>query len=185
MAMDRPHHQRPPTPHRAHLTTHPRPRRPRTGEPATPAPGILHAHGRGPIKPAPPLPHKPTHERSRLVIDPVDLKNDGFKQSVKLVNQALAQKKGDGDFSAHIFDDEAVAREALAADPGGPGPTPDQSQGEMKAALDRRGQHLVAIYSGGLQMSLFPYEIDWYPGAFTSTQNVGQFVGAEEWKPQV
>ena len=55
----------------------------------------------------------------------------------------------------------------------------------MKAALDRRGQHLVAIYSGGLQMSLFPYEIDWYPGAFTSTQNVGQFVGAEEWKPQV
>jgi hypothetical protein len=113
------------------------------------------------------------------------LKNDGFKQSVKLVNQALAQKKGDGDFSAHIFDDEAVAREALAADPGGPGPTPDQSQGEMKAALDRRGQHLVAIYSGGLQMSLYPYEIDWYPGAFTSTQNVGQFVGAEEWKPQV
>jgi hypothetical protein len=112
------------------------------------------------------------------VMDPVDLSDDGFKQNVKLVTQALAKSKGDANFSAHIFDDVAVARDAFASDPGGSGPPLDQT----KAALDLRGQHLVAIYSGGLDASLYLYEIDWYPAAFTQTANIGKYVGSEEWK---
>jgi hypothetical protein len=51
-----------------------------------------------------------------VLIDPVDLSTDGFKQDVKLVLQAVAKTKGDPDFSARIFDDEAVARETFSHD---------------------------------------------------------------------
>lgn len=120
-----------------------------------------------------------------VVIDPVDLSNDGFKRNVKLVAQALAQKKGDADFTVRFFDDQDIAAESYQSDPGGPGSSSDQTQAEMKDFLDRKGQHLVAIYGGGLPAALYPYELNWYPAAFTSTPNVGPYVGNEEWKPQI
>ena len=54
-----------------------------------------------------------------MLIDPVDLSTDGFKQDVKLVLQAVADTDGGTDFSARIFDDETVANEAFSqeADP--------------------------------------------------------------------
>ena len=51
--------------------------------------------------------------------------------------------------------------------------------------LKLKGQHLVAMYSGGLATGLYPYELAWYSGAFTDTPNVGPYVGSEEWKPEV
>lgn len=113
-----------------------------------------------------------------VVIDPVDLSNDGFKQTVKLVTQALAQQNGGVDFSAKFYDDQSVAKEALASDPGSGNHTvPD------KASLDFLGQHLVGIYSGGIEVNPSPYQLAWYPGAFTNTPNVGRWVGYEDWKP--
>jgi hypothetical protein len=117
-----------------------------------------------------------------VLIDPVNLGNDAFKQDVKLVLQAVAKTKGDPDFSARIFDDEAVAKETFSHDTN---PPPLEDPDEIRAATDRRGQHLVAIYSGGLKTLLYPYEIDWYPAAFTDTPNVGQYVDTEQWKPHV
>lgn len=113
-----------------------------------------------------------------IAIDPVDLSNDGFKQTIKLITQKLAEDDGNADFSAKFYDDQSVAEQALSTDPGSGNHTlPD------KAALDLKGQHLVAIYGGGLEAALYPYELMWYPSASTDTPNVGHWVGSEEWKP--
>ena len=115
-----------------------------------------------------------------MVIDPVDSSTDGFKQDVKLVLQAVADTDGGPDFSARIFDDEAIANEALSQEMNPPlGESPD----ETAAFEDLKGQHLVAMYAGGLATGVYPYELMWYPAAFTYTPNVGQFVASEEWKP--
>ena len=117
-----------------------------------------------------------------VAMDPVNLTNDGFKQNVKLVTQALAKTKGDPDFSARLFDDRAVAAETFArvSDP-----PLSQKPDETTAAKDREGQHLVAIYSGGLATTPDPYVLMWYPDAVTGTPNVGHYVDSEPWKPQV
>ena len=117
-----------------------------------------------------------------VAMDPVNLTNDGFKQNVKLVTQALAKTKGDPDFSARLFDDRAVAAETFArvSDP-----PLSQKPDETTAAKDREGQHLVAIYSGGLATTPDPYVLMWYPDAVTGTPNVGHYVDSEQWKPQV
>jgi hypothetical protein len=44
-----------------------------------------------------------------VVVDPVDLSNDGFKQRVKLVLQAVARTKGDADFVAQVYDNQGAA----------------------------------------------------------------------------
>jgi hypothetical protein len=48
------------------------------------------------------------------VVEPVDLSNDGFKQRVKLVLQAVARTKGAPDFMARVYDDEGAADWARA-----------------------------------------------------------------------
>jgi hypothetical protein len=115
-----------------------------------------------------------------VLIAPVDLGTDGFKQDVKHVLQAVADMDGGPDFSARIFDDQAVANEAFFQETD---PQLGQSPDEIWAFEERKGQHLVAMYSGGLATGLYPYEVAWYPGAFTDTPNVGQYVDSEEWKP--
>ena len=64
---------------------------------------------------------KPVYD---VLIDPVDVGNDGFQRDVKRVLGALATRAGGPDFSASVFDDRAV--------------TDDRS----------RAQHLVATYAG-------------------------------------
>jgi hypothetical protein len=116
-----------------------------------------------------------------VVIDPVDLSSDSFKRDVKLVVQSIAKTTTSGpDFSARIFDDEAVAAAYLSQETD---PSLGQSRDEISEYLDERGQHLVATYQGGLQIGEWKYHIAWYPGAFTDTPNVGPYVSSEEWKP--
>jgi hypothetical protein len=117
-----------------------------------------------------------------VLIDPVDLSNDAFKQDVKSVLQAVAHADGSPKFSAQIFDDEALAREAFSEETS---PPSNQSPEVIKAAQERRGQHLVAMYAGGLITGLgYPYDISWYPAAFNYMPNVGRYVDSEKWKPQ-
>jgi hypothetical protein len=68
---------------------------------------------------------------------------------------------------------------------GGTAPPSNQSPEDIKAAQERRGQHLVAMYAGGLNTGLgYPYDVSWYPAAFNYTPKVVQYVNSEEWKPQ-
>ena len=144
------------------------------------------------LTPAPPPPATPTYSvigqsGNRydgqpvyfVVIDPVDLSTDGFKQNIKLVIQAVANTHGSPDFSARVFDDEDIASEAFSEETHPPLGSPD----EIRAFEDLKAQHLVAMYAGGFETMPEPYVLRWYPGAFTGTPNVGQYVDSEEWQP--
>lgn len=116
-----------------------------------------------------------------VLIDPVDLSTDGFKQDVKLVLRAVAKTNGSDVFSARILDQEAIAREAFAEETD---PRVSQSPDEKRDFEERKRQHLVAMYSGGLNTGLgYPYDISWYPAASTDAPNVGRYAGSEEWRP--
>ena len=117
-----------------------------------------------------------------VVMDPVNLTNDGFKENVKLIVHALAKTEGDPDFSARVFDNRAIAAETFSrvSDP-----PLSQEPDEIRAAEESEGQHLVAIYSGGLATTPDPYVLMWYPDAVTGTPNVGHYVDSEQWKPQL
>jgi hypothetical protein len=116
-----------------------------------------------------------------VLIAPVDLSTDGFKRDVKLVLQAVAKTDGGSDFSARILDDEAVASQAFSEETD---PRLSQSPDEQREFEERKAQHLVAMYTGGLNTGLgYPYDVSWYPAAASDTPNVGRYVGSEEWRP--
>lgn len=115
-----------------------------------------------------------------IVIDPVDLSNDSFKQTVKLVLQAVAKTSGSPDFSADVCDDEAVAYSDYTA-----------FTVDFREPTDREQQHTVAMYIGGSLYGIGgqastaddAYEIVWYPAAFADTPNVVKYSGYEyRWK---
>jgi ABC-type glycerol-3-phosphate transport system substrate-binding protein len=120
--------------------------------------------------------HKPAYY---VVIDPVDLSNDSFKQRVKLIVQAVAKTNGDPDFSAYVYDDEAVANTAYALNTADP----------LHTATDQESQHIVALYIGGLDDGRVStaddaYQIYWYPAASTDTPDAAKYTHMElRWKP--
>lgn len=119
-----------------------------------------------------------------IVIDPVDLSNDSFKQNVKLVLRAVAKTNGDPNFSADVFDDENTAKTAYQYDTNGS----DATASDLRAHHAQAEQHEVAMYDGGIADAKSSaaddaYSIGWYPSAFTSTPNVGRYVSFEQWKP--
>jgi hypothetical protein len=102
------------------------------------------------------------------------------------VLQAIAKDNGGPDFSARVFDDEAVARTYLS----------DKSDPPLDADVRRahnaqEEQHLIAGYLGGIDAysaqpstAASAYNISWFPAAFTSNPNVGQYVKLnDQWKP--
>jgi hypothetical protein len=121
-----------------------------------------------------------------VVIDPVDLSNDGFKQNVKVVLQEIAKDNGGPDFSARVFDDEAVAKTYLSDKT-----DPPLDLDVRKAHNAQEEQHLIAGYLGGIDAysaqpstAASAYNISWFPAAFTSSPNVGQYVKLnDQWKP--
>ena len=82
-----------------------------------------------------------------IAIAPVDLSSGSFRQNVKFVLQTVAKSNGSPNFSASVYDDETIAerafsyyRDELADIP------PD----EMQAQIAQEEQHLVAMYTGGI-----------------------------------
>jgi hypothetical protein len=136
----------------------------------------------------------PTNERfdnkptDYVVIDPVDLNNDSFKQNVKLILREIATKshsRNGPNFSANFFDDEAVAKAEISKkkNPGG------LTKNALDALYDQEEQHLVAHYTGGINFDADAstaddaYNIYWYPTTSTISPNADKYVGSEEWKP--
>ena len=123
-----------------------------------------------------------------LVIDPVHRYDDSFKQTVKLVLQAVAKTDGGANFYAEVYDDEAAANAGVSHKDHLGDLTPQQKLAH--------GDHFVAVYFGGLDKSSgqtsnadsASYEIIWYPsGTWGSPMwdpYLKQYVGqTEQWKP--
>lgn len=123
-----------------------------------------------------------------VLIDPVDLSNDGFKKDVKLVLQAVTKTNGNPNFTANVYDnaDAATAGANLYNDP-----PISHGKAAAQAYSDRNAQHLIAEYNGGINgdtgkvsSANSAYSISWFAGANKSTPNVGKYVVfSEQWKP--
>jgi hypothetical protein len=140
-----------------------------------------------------------------VVVDPVDLSNDGFKQRVKLVLQAVARTKGDADFVARVYDKQGAADWEWAHVEDGPEsceidgpcgtrpPLPEdpaerrRSDEQFKAEQGDSRRHVVAFYSGGYESERpWPYELAWYPWLSDEVSDTGaevEYEGKEEWRP--
>jgi hypothetical protein len=149
-----------------------------TPQPATPHYTVLWADQRG---------GKKINTEYYVVIDPVDLSNDSFKQNVKLILRAIATNNPwhGPNFSALIFDNEAAARGEISW-------TKDASSltdSEVDALDALSLVHLVASYMGGIndaaQKSTADdaYKISWFYLAPDDNPTVGKYVSNEQWKP--
>ncbi|MDP7735120.1 hypothetical protein [Mycobacterium paragordonae] len=122
-----------------------------------------------------------------IAIAPVDLSNDSFKSGVLLVVQAVAKTNGGPDFSAWIYDDEAVANTAYHSDTH----PLELSLDEMKAFSLQEERHLLLDYQGGWDATnAHPstadaaYTITWFSAAGSPHPVVGKYSSEpEQWKP--
>lgn len=133
----------------------------------------------------------PTNERfdkkptDYVVIDPVDLNNDGFKQNVKLILRDMTKGRNGPNFSANFFDDEAVAKAEISKRKSPSGLT----KNALDALYDQDEQHFVARYTGGINYEAEAstandaYNIYWYPITSATSPKAGKYVGSEQWKP--
>jgi Cu2+-containing amine oxidase len=133
--------------------------------------------------------HRSTNERFDkaetlyVVIDPVDTSNDSFKASVKAIVKDIATKKNFKEFTVNVYDNADTAAWQYNMS------TPS-NQTEAKAKLAERAQHLIANYSGGIDLDTAKastadkaYSISFYPGADKTTATVGKYVSTEQFKP--
>lgn len=141
-----------------------------------------------------------------VVVDSVDLSNDGFKQRVKLVLQAIARTKGDPDFVATVYDHQGAADWAWtnlenapeSCELGGPcgnrPPIPEdrdernRADERSKAEEHDSERHVVAFYSGGYETNgtSWPYQLAWYPWLSDEISDTGdevKYEGDEDWRP--
>jgi hypothetical protein len=141
-----------------------------------------------------------------VVVDAVDLSNDGFKQRVKAVLQAVARTNGDPEFVARVYDDRGAAEWAWSAyedvpescEIGGPcgtrPPIPadaderNRADEQSKAEKHASDRHVVAFYSGGAKSDddEWPYGLAWYPflsDEVTDTGGEVNYEGHERWRP--
>jgi hypothetical protein len=117
-----------------------------------------------------------------VVVDPVNLDSSAFKDTVKNAVETLAADNGNPDFTAWIFDDLEIAKTAYAEADAPIDLTGDTNA--MKAKLQAKELHLIAVYSGGNSMTQNPYEISWFPSATSDSPTVGRwYEPREQWKP--
>lgn len=116
-----------------------------------------------------------------VVIDPVVPGNDAFKLAVKQVLGVLTVDNGGPAFSARIFDHGSAAQTEVGYRTN-PGLFSDEL---FRARAVYNGQHLVADYVGGLSAPGEPpsYMLFWFPQSGIDSAGVGEWIGAEVWKP--
>lgn len=111
-----------------------------------------------------------------VLIDPVDVSADAFKQDVENVIRKIIASKG-AKISISIFDDSSI----LELDYKQYG---DLSLGRVRTDEEsaKMARHLIAMFSGDYELNLYTNELSYFPGAFNDTPEVGQYVDTIEFK---
>lgn len=110
-----------------------------------------------------------------ILIDPIDLSNDNFKNQIKTLIKKIVSEKGKK-ISIDICDN----KEALEIDYQRYGTmtlTPNQSQ------LDLLGVHLIATFSGELKTMTYLNTLDFFPAISKDNSIVGKYVETLEFNP--
>lgn len=110
-----------------------------------------------------------------VLIDPVDLSNDNFKNQIKTLIKKIVLEKGKK-INIDICDNKE-ALEVVYQRYGTMTLTPNQSQ------LDLLGNHLVATFSGELKTTTYLNTLDFFPATFKDNSAVGKYVETIEFNP--
>lgn len=112
-----------------------------------------------------------------VVIDPVDLSSEAFKNNIKDLTNKITKEKG-GKISIEFFDSEVTSdvhyKEYVEMSL-----TPQ----ETKDAQADMGIHYVASFSGELESGIYKNSLMFFPGTFKSNQTVGKYVDTIEYNP--
>jgi hypothetical protein len=133
---------------------------------------------------------KPTY---RILIDPVDLTNDTFKEDVRRVTVDLVEKNGQK-ISVDIFDSKDAYEALVEKTDVNRGCVRDDSgnlvsdTNAVKACLEgltaRMETHYIAFYEGYLEGAATDHWLSYFPSASKDHATVGGFVGNDDFNPK-
>lgn len=113
-----------------------------------------------------------------ILVDPVNIKDDIFKEDIKNITKQLVKDKG-SKISIDILDDKKTL-ELYNESHYGKG-TLDRIL--TKQEMDMVGLHLVASFSGQLETMIYSNSLAFFPGTFTDNPKVGKYVQTIEFNP--
>lgn len=112
-----------------------------------------------------------------VVIDPVDLTSDTFKNNIKDLVNKITKEKG-GKISIEFFDSETTSgvhyKEYVEM---------SLSPQEIKDAQADISIHYIASFSGELETGIYNNSLMFFPGAFKDNKTVGKYVDTIEYNP--
>lgn len=113
-----------------------------------------------------------------VLIDPVDLTNDSFKNDIKNITRQIVKDKG-LKISVDFVDNKNVLDLEYKSHYG------SNTLGRIltKAEMDELGQHLVAVFSGELEIDEPKNSLLFFPSASRDTLRVGKYVDHMEFNP--
>ncbi|MDP1815200.1 MAG: hypothetical protein Q8K92_12190 [Leadbetterella sp.] len=113
-----------------------------------------------------------------VLISPVNLTSDNFKDDIKSIISNLVKEKGNK-ISVEIYDSKSILDlqyQSVYA--------PSSTRKMLsKSELEQLGWHNVASYAGQLETMPAGHELAFFPGTFTNDKKVGKFVGTMGFNP--
>lgn len=105
-----------------------------------------------------------------VLIDPVDLSSDSFKNDIKNIAKKIVTEKGNK-ISIEIHDKKTTLD--LSYKQYG-----DMSLGRVlnQSELDERAIHLIADFSGNLETNIYLNSLSFFPGAFEDNTKIGRYL---------
>ncbi|NTW26867.1 MAG: hypothetical protein HGA36_00925 [Candidatus Moranbacteria bacterium] len=109
-----------------------------------------------------------------VLIDPINLKDDSFKNDIKRIIKKIVEEKG-LKISIDIFDKKTVLEASYGEASAQKIPTPkERTEAET---------HYIAMFSGELKTNIYPNALTFFGSTFTSNKLVGKYVETIEFNP--
>lgn len=113
-----------------------------------------------------------------VLIDPVDLESDKFKDDIKTIITEIVSKNS-GKISIDILDDKDILELYYKSH------YASNQLGRIltKSELDNLAIHLMAGFSGELDTMLYKNQLDFFPGASSDNSKIGKYMETVEFNP--
>jgi hypothetical protein len=109
-----------------------------------------------------------------VLIDPINLKDDSFKNDIKTIIKKITEEKG-AKISIDIFDKKTVLESSYN----------EASTQKIPSAKENieAETHYIAMFSGELKTNIYPNTLSFFGSTFTDNKTVGKYVETIEFNP--
>ena len=122
--------------------------------------------------------------RLYISIDPIG-KNPEYEKNIKNIIKYVSEKES-ANISMTFVDDKEFLKEYYQNDAGESTSGVSMEKAiafqKDKRNIEKKSLHIIAIYSGDVQFT--PYQLSFFPAAFTDNPSVGKFVKNESFNPR-